>query len=118
TISPEYFTKLKFHQFAWANLGWPPRAFAAEIGFLASWYVGLIAGWLLARLGLAELSLGPGQHHVARAMGILVAVAALTGGAGVLLGLWVTENNDAAPWHEWRDYFRLQDLRSFIIVAY
>ena len=37
TISPEYFTRLKFQQFAWANIGRPPRVFVAEIGLLASW---------------------------------------------------------------------------------
>src|SRR5437773_893001 len=83
TISPEYFTKVKFHQFAYADFGWPPRVFAAEVGFLASSLVGLIAGWLLARLGLAELSLSAG-HHVAKACALLVAVALLTGGVGVL----------------------------------
>jgi hypothetical protein len=36
TISPEYFTRLKFEQFKWANRGWPTRAFVGEIGFLAS----------------------------------------------------------------------------------
>jgi hypothetical protein len=39
-ISPEYFTKLKFKQFSWADFGWPPRLFAGEVGFLATWWVG------------------------------------------------------------------------------
>src|SRR5262245_32181747 len=59
-ISPEYFTKLKFRQFSYANFGWPPQLFAAEVGFLATWWVGLLAGWFLARAGLAELAMsGP-----------------------------------------------------------
>ena len=65
TISPEYFTKMKFHQFAWADIGWPPRVFASVIGFLASWWVGLIGGWLLARLGLAKLAeQGPWKYFL------------------------------------------------------
>src|SRR5438309_3164333 len=75
TVSPEYFTHIKFAQFAAVNFGWPDRVFVAEIGFLASWWVGLVAGWLLARLGLAELSLVPGRYHVARALTLLLAVA-------------------------------------------
>jgi hypothetical protein len=36
TISPEYFTKVKFRQFGYADFGGPPRVFAGEIGFLAT----------------------------------------------------------------------------------
>jgi hypothetical protein len=50
TISPEYFTRLKFDQFRWAELGLPTSVFVAEIGFLATWWVGLFAGWALARV--------------------------------------------------------------------
>jgi hypothetical protein len=49
SISPEYFTKLKFKQFHYADFGWGNRAFAATIGFLASWWVGAIIAWFLAR---------------------------------------------------------------------
>ena len=34
SISHEYFTRLKFSQFHYANFGLPPRVFVAEIGFL------------------------------------------------------------------------------------
>ena len=36
SISPEYFTRLKFSQFHYADFGFPPRVFVAEIGFLAT----------------------------------------------------------------------------------
>ena len=36
TISPEYFTKLKFEQFHYANFGLPRRVFVGEVGFLAT----------------------------------------------------------------------------------
>src|SRR5688572_3098175 len=55
TISPEYFTNLKFEQFAWADLGWPRRVYVGQIGLLASWWVGLIGGWFFGRAGAAEL---------------------------------------------------------------
>lgn len=54
SISPEYFTKLKFDQFDYAGLG--DRIFVATIGFLATWWVGFIAAWFLAR------RLIPGLH--------------------------------------------------------
>jgi hypothetical protein len=45
SISPEYFTKMKFEQFSYADFGFPPRVCASEVGFLATWWVGLFAGW-------------------------------------------------------------------------
>ncbi len=39
SISREYFTRMKFIQFAWADFGWPERLFAAEVGFLATWWM-------------------------------------------------------------------------------
>ena len=49
SISPEYFTRLKCIQFHYANFGLPHRVFVAEVGVLATWWVGLIAGWFNAR---------------------------------------------------------------------
>ena len=37
SISTEYFTRLKFSQFHYANFGFRPRVFVGEIGFLATW---------------------------------------------------------------------------------
>lgn len=48
-IAPEYYTHFKFDQFAYADFGQPEPLFVAVIGFLATWWVGAIAGWLLAR---------------------------------------------------------------------
>lgn len=52
TLSPEYFTRMKFDQFRSADFGLPPRVFVSEIGFLATWWVGLIGGWFLARVAI------------------------------------------------------------------
>ncbi len=54
SISPEYFTLLKFDQFAWANPGLEnPRWFVSLIGFIAAGGGGFISGWILARIALA-----------------------------------------------------------------
>src|ERR1700722_4600793 len=50
SICPEYFPRLKFSQFHFANFGLPPRIFVAEIGFLAGSAVGFFCGWFLARI--------------------------------------------------------------------
>ena len=52
-LSESYFTEFKFHQFAsndprslfTPNFAYADRIFVAVIGFLATWWVGLFAGW-------------------------------------------------------------------------
>ena len=56
SISSEYFTRLKFAQFRWADFGLPARIFVAEIGFLATWWVGFFAGWFIARISVPAFS--------------------------------------------------------------
>jgi len=118
TIAPEYFTRFKFQQFAWADLGWPPRGFVALIGFLATWWVGLIGGWVLARLGLAELWEVAGWRPVARSFGWMAGVAVIGGIVGALVGVAVTQSGDLSRWEDWRVARDLHDVRSFVIVAY
>lgn len=84
TISPEYFTHFKFQQFAYADWGAPPRVLVAEIGFLVTWWFGLIGGWIIARAGLAELNERSGRSHTWRAIGLALGVAAAVGLLGIL----------------------------------
>jgi hypothetical protein len=117
-ISPEYFTKMKFRQFHWADVGLPPRAFASEVGFLATWWVGLIAGWFAARAGLAELPPAVRGRCTARCFGIALTITPLVGLAAALLGYAVTQTGDLSAWAEWQFLFGLDDLPGFVIVAY
>lgn len=117
-ISPEYFTKLKFRQFFWADLGWPPRLFAAEVGFLATWWVGLIAGWFLARAGLAELPLLARRKCTIQSFAIVAVVAPVFGLLGALLGVVVIRNSSLSSWNDIQRTLQIEDLPAFVIVAY
>jgi len=118
TISPEYFTKMKFEQFWYADFGWPQRLYASEVGFLASWWVGGIGGWLLARIGLDSFPKDVRRSYVARAFAIVFASAIIIGAAGLLLGAIVAHHSDLRGWKRWQNVLELQDLPSFVIVAY
>jgi hypothetical protein len=118
TISPEYFTKFKFRQFAYADFGWPPRVFAAEVGFLATWWVGLIAGWLVARAGLVELPTSMRRPCTFKAFLIVLTVAPLTGLMAALTGIAVARWSDLSGWSEFQHALDLEDLGAFVIVAY
>ncbi len=116
-LSPEYFTKLKFRQFAWADLGLPPWLFASEVGILATWWVGLVAGWLLARVGLAELDTHERQSKTVRAFG-QIAVAALIGGfLGWLFGA-TASRRELSGWGDWQRNLGIEDLPAFVVVAH
>lgn len=118
TISREYFTRLKFRQFAYADFGAPPRLFAAEVGFLGTWWVGLLAGWFVARAGLAEIPAPARWPCTVRAFAIIMAVAALAGLIGAVLGVVKTVDGDLGGWHYWQQKLSIDDMRGFVIVAY
>ncbi len=117
SISREYFTLIKFRQFAYANFGLPERVFVAEIGFLASWWVGLIAGWVLSRIGLTELTMALGWREVAKAFAIVTVIGAAFGCAAVALGIREAPDN-LDGWEDWRSRIGDQGVKGFVIVYY
>lgn len=52
TISPEYYTLLKFPQFGIEQLRLPIRIKVGIVGFLATWWVGLFLGMVYAFISL------------------------------------------------------------------
>lgn len=113
TISPEYFTRLKFDQFRAADFGFPSRVFVAEIGFLATWWAGLIAAWFLARIALPKFH-SP-EKRVMKAMVIVIGITILFGVAGYFIGPTLFENRP--DWREALDSMRVIDTTAFHRVA-
>ena len=114
-ISPEYFTKLKFIQFHWADAGLPDRIFVAEIGFLASWWVGFIAGWFIGRLAVDRISPEHRWRLTLRAFGMMLCFAIIGSFGGCFFGL--LHKPDYGHW----SYFAargVSDLPAFVRVAY
>ncbi len=86
TVSPEYFTHFKFIQF---DLPWAyrsPRLGAAWVGFLASWWMGIL---IFAPLGLfGFLFSSPSKMALAlmKAFFIVIAMVLLVGLVGLAYG--------------------------------
>jgi hypothetical protein len=116
-ISPEYFTKMKFRQFAWADAGWPPRVFASVVGLVAAGAVGLFVGWFLGRAGLDELPHTVRRRQTAIAFATVLGTTAAAGALGAGLGAWAARG-DVSSWSGWRDALDLRDVPSFVAVAY
>ena len=118
SISPEYFTKFKLRQFSYVDFGWPPRVFAAEVGFMAAWWVGMAAGWFVARAGLAELPPPLRRRGTLCSFAILLIATPLGGVAGALIGLVISQSLDAQNLRLMQRWLGLEDIRAFIVVGY
>ena len=118
SISPEYFTRLKFLQFHYADFGFPARVCVAEIGFLATWWVGLIAGWFLARVAVPALPAEKARSGVFRGFGIIFVGAIIAALVGFLLGLRLGPDSDLSNWQGFATSRGVVDLPNFVRVAY
>jgi len=116
SISPEYFTKMKFHQFDYANFGWPRRVFVAEVGVLATWWVGFVAGWFMARILVPAI--GAGTRLIMRGMAVMFAVAFAGSATGFLLGLRRVHDPNMDNWIAYHAALGIDDLKGFVEVAY
>lgn len=113
TISPEYFTRMKFDQFKAWDFGFPPRVFVSEIGFLATWWVGLIGTWFLGRTAVRKFK--QPARSVSRALVFVMVVAALLGTSGFF---WDNSYAEANPgWNESLAAMEVNDAVSFNRVA-
>ncbi len=87
SVSPEYFTKFKYVQF-----GLEPsyygghRPVVAIIGFLATWWTGLIIGVLLVLTGLVYPDHKMMRAAIKKAIVIVICFAVLAGFAGFIYG--------------------------------
>lgn len=117
SLSPEYFTRFKFRQFAWADFGQAPRIFAGTVGFFAAGSVGAGAAWFLARLAAPFTP----SDTIVRAlvpMGIVAAGGTAGGAVGFLLGCTRRANPDLSNWEPVLAAFDVVDGPGFVHVAY
>tara|TARA_R110002072_G_scaffold303133_2_gene495159 strand:+ start:515 stop:1072 length:558 start_codon:yes stop_codon:yes gene_type:complete len=86
SISPEYFTKLKFEQFGVSH-STPERLGAAVVGWHASWWMGAFIGLFLIPAGMLVRSDRGYVLAVLRAFVAVLATTTLVGATGLLLAV-------------------------------
>ena len=118
SISPEYFTRLKFTQFHWANTGLPVRFFVAEIGFLATWWVGFIAGWVLARISAQTPEPRPMLSLVTRGFAIVIGAAFFAAVAAFVYGMKQDTDSENSGLAAFAAALGVSDVSAFVRVAY
>ena len=116
SISHEYFTRLKFSQFHYANLGLSHRVFVGEIGFLATWWVGFAAAWFIARITVPAFPRTAAFRHSLRGFLIVLAFALASSIVGYVLG--ILHGSDYSAWEVLTSTLGVVDLPGFVRVAY
>ena len=86
TLSEEYYTKFKFIQFGIPE-ALPTRFKVAMVGWLASWWVGLILGCVLVPFAVRLRGLKRIIGRALIAFALVVVVAALSGVAGLIYAM-------------------------------
>lgn len=116
TLAPEYFTRFKFTQFSYANFGLSDRLFVAIIGVLATWWVGFVAAWFLARVVLIRIPLPRAWALLAKGFALVLVFALLGGLIGALLPHLKTVN--LQQWEPWMERLAVHDAAAFVRVSY
>lgn len=118
SISHEYFTCLKFPQFHYIDLGFPPRVYVAEIGFVAAACAGFFAGWFLARVTVPGSLPGAALRRTLTGLLLVWASAFAAATVAFLVGVSRGPDPDYSGWREIEARAGILDLPGFVRVAY
>jgi hypothetical protein len=118
SISNEYYTKFKFIQFGFIDKGDEailpdPRLSVAMVGFLATWWMGVPIGIILALVGLIHKDSKQMLKVTIKAFAITILVAFLTGLLGLIYGKYYLADTNVNWWFP----ENLIDKESFISVG-
>ncbi len=118
TISPEYYTKFKFYQFGLMDMGneaiFPtPRIQVSIVGFMATWWMGLLIGLILGLVGLIHKNNKQMFRATIKAIIITVIVAFATGLIGLTYGKLYLADTEVNWWLP----ENLIDKKNFIAVG-
>lgn len=100
TVSSEYFTRFKYHQFGFEDSPLPDRVKAAAIGFLASWWMGVPIGLAVGIFGFLHKSPRLMLIRSLKAFGVVALVALVVGLGGLGYG-WFFASHDPADYNGW-----------------
>ena len=118
SISPEYFTNLKFQQFHYADFGLGNRVFASTIGFFATWWVGAIAAWFLGRRLIPGQPRGRAYRQIRIGIAWVCCCGFSCGVLGYVYGVWRGPTADYSLWENAFQQYQIADRWAFVRVAY
>lgn len=122
SISSEYYTKFKFIQFNLANENNIdkikfPRIFVAIVGFLATWWFGLVLGFILGLFNFIQTSWQKLFKVSFNALLIAILVTFITGIFGLFYGFFFLSHQPRSNFEGWFVPYNLENFRNFIAVG-
>ena len=117
TVSPEYYTRFKFIQFNLQDADVPPRLRAAQVGFLASWWMGIPLAILTFPAALIHRSPHDMRLALAWSPPVMAAFTLVFALAGLAYGYVQTRGGDPAS-SGWFIPENVQDPRRFLCAGY
>ena len=117
TISKEYFTEFKFHQFHYADFNLSNRHFVGIIGFLATWWVGMICGWFLARIRFFSDNLNSANRDILKGFLLIFYFALSAGIVGGVVGYFNSYVLNIQEFLGWENQFSGTIFKRFVVVG-
>jgi hypothetical protein len=118
TVSSEYFTRFKFLQFRLLDAEVPERVRAAEVGFLASWWMGIPLGFLTGVAGFIHPGASQMRKALLLSLPLIVGFTLAFALAGLAYGFFQTATLDLSHYADWFVPRGLEHPRNFICVGY
>lgn len=118
SVSPEYFTKFKFLQFGLLNTTVPERVRAAQVGFLASWWMGVPLGILCGAAGLIQRTRTLMWRALVLSLFVAVLITLITALAGLGYGWQQTQHISVTGYYHWLIPQDVNNQRAFLCVGY
>jgi hypothetical protein len=118
TVSPEYFTKFKFHQFGLLDPAVPERVRAAIVGVLASWWMGIPIGILCGAAGFIQRTAPAMRRALYWTLPVVLGFALLSALAGLIYGFVQTRTFDLANYSGWFIPHGLDNPGRFLCAGY
>lgn len=117
-LGPEYFTKFKQVQFHYLDPTVPMLLSVVKIGFLATWWVGLFAGWFMGRVALPHEPVKQAARRSLWGVGGMIVTAMVF---AIAAGLWAPTSLTDSRMPHWEDMlatYHIEDPLAFIRVGY
>jgi hypothetical protein len=118
TVSPEYFTRFKFYQFGLLDNSIPERVRAAEVGFLAAWWMGLPIGLLTGVAGFIQRTPALMRRALLWSLLVILSVAFASAMLGLLYGVIRTRSIDLAGYRGWYIPDHVVHIRRYLCAGY
>ncbi len=120
TVSSEYFTKFKFPQFNLLDADIPERVRAAQVGFFASWSMGITVGLLTGVAGFIHPHAAQMRKALLLSLALMAGITLLCALAGLAVGFFSTTVLDLSRYTGtgWFIPEGLEQPRRFVCAGY